>query len=112
MTVKRRAMKRRQFVRFLTSLSAGNTAFGNAVLAQADGEKRVTRGMVIQAEELAGLKFTDAQRALLIPNLDNYLLGIQRIRELSIPPEVAPAIYFISDTRGVWMLNRSKPGES
>ena len=84
--------------------------FGNAVWALAQEGKKVTKEMVIQAEEMAGLKFTDAQRDLLIPTLENTLRNIQRIRDMSIAPEIAPAMYFLSDTNGVWTLNRKKPG--
>ncbi len=112
MTLKRHAMRRREFVQFLATVSAGGTMLSDAVLTLAQEGQEITKEMVIKAEELAGVRFTDSQRDLLIPNLQNYLRGIQRIREMSIPPEIAPAMYFISDTRGVWSLNRGKPGES
>lgn len=104
-------MKRREFVQFLSLLAAGGTIFGDTVLAVAQDEQKVTREMVIQAEEIAGVHFTDAQRDLLIPNLQRYLQNIQKVREMCVPPEVAPANYFISDTNGVWSLTPKKTGE-
>jgi hypothetical protein len=112
MFTKMRAMRRRDFVNFLAAIPAGGTVFGNAVLSLAQEEKKVTREMVVQAEELAGLKFTDAQREMIIPTLQNYLQNIQKLREMSIPPEIAPALVFIPDTQGVWKLNPKKRTES
>jgi hypothetical protein len=104
-------MRRREFVQFLTVLSAGGTIFGNAVLAAAQEGQKVTKEMVIQAEEIAGVHFTDAQRDLLIPNLQRYLQNIQKVREISVPHEVPPAMYFIPNTDGVWTLNPKKVKE-
>jgi hypothetical protein len=104
-------MRRREFVQFLSVLSGGGTIFGDAVLSIAQEGERVTREMVIQAEEIAGLHFTDAQRELLIPNLQRYLQNIQRVREMAVPSEVAPAMYFIPDTDGVWNLKAKKSRE-
>lgn len=104
-------MRRREFVQFLSVLSAGGTIFGNAVLTLAQEGKKITKEMVIQAEEIAGVHFTDAQRDQLIPNLQNYLQNIQKVREMSIPPGVAPALYFIPDTDGLWSLKRKQVKE-
>ncbi len=111
MTQIKPTMRRRDFVQFLSVLSAGGTIFGDAVLTLAQEGQKVTREMVIQAEEIAGLHFTDAQRDLLIPNLQRYLQNIQKVREMSIPPEIPPALYFIPDTNGVWSLNPGKVKE-
>lgn len=104
----RKMMNRREFVHFLSVLSAGGSAFGNAALVLAQEGKKVTKEMLNQIEEMAGLKFTDAQRDLMIPTLENYLRNFQKIRDMSIPPEVAPAMYFLSDTRGTWTLQSKK----
>ncbi len=104
-------MRRREFVQFLSVLSAGTTIFGDAVLAAAQEGTKVTREMVIRAEEIAGVHFTDAQRDLLIPNLQRYLESIQKVREMPVPSEVPPALYFIPDTDGVWNLNPKKAKE-
>ncbi len=111
MTQGKSTMRRREFVQFLSVLSAGGTVFGDAVLALAQEGQKVTKEMVIEAEELAGVHFTDAQRDLLLPNLQRYLQNIQKVREMSVPPEVAPATYFLSDTNGVWSLTPKKTRE-
>ncbi len=110
MPEKKRPMRRREFVQFLSNLSAGGTSFGNAVLVFAE-DGRVTRDMVIKAEEVAGVRLTNAQRDLVVPTLQQYLYNIERIRQISIPPETAPTLCFLSDTQGIWTLNRKKSRE-
>jgi hypothetical protein len=104
----KRPMGRRHFVRFLSALFAGGTVFGNTFLLLAQEEEKVTKEMLVQVEQLAGVRFTDEQRELMIPTLETYLRNFQKIREMSVPPEVAPAMYFIPDTRGVWKPSRGK----
>jgi hypothetical protein len=58
------------------------------------------------------MRFSDRQRALLIPNLQTYMINMQRIREIGLPPEQAPALQLMNDDAGLWRLNRNKPRES
>jgi len=50
--------------------------------------------MVAAAEKLTGLSFTDAERDLMLDNLNNALQSYTQLRTLSIPNHVAPAILF------------------
>ena len=111
MSRKKRTMRRREFVQFLSVLSAGGTVFGNAVMMLAKDGKRITREMVTQAEEIADIRLTEEQRDLIIPTLQNYMQNLQRIREISMDPEMAPTLPFLSDAQRVWMLNRGKSRE-
>ncbi len=111
MSQKKRTMRRREFVQFLSVLSAGGTVFGNAVMLLAKDGKRVTREIVTQAEEIANIRLTEAQRDLMIPTLQSYFQNLQKIREMALAPELAPALPFLSDTQSVWMLNRGKSRE-
>jgi hypothetical protein len=104
-------MKRREFVQFMAAVSSGGTFFGNTVRMMATGDNHVTREMVIEAEKLAGIKFTKAQRDMMIPTLQNYLQNVQYIKEISMPPEFAPRLYFLSDTKGLWTLTSKKVRE-
>jgi Asp-tRNA(Asn)/Glu-tRNA(Gln) amidotransferase A subunit family amidase len=68
------------------------------VRAQAPGQQQapkvVTREMVAAAEKIAGLEFTDAERDLLLDNLNNTLQAYQQLRRLPLPNDVAPAVRF------------------
>jgi hypothetical protein len=88
-----KAMNQKDFVHFLSVLNAGGTEFGNTVLKLAQEEYVITRKMVVQAEAVSGLRFTEAQRELLIPNLEGYMMGMEKIRGMSISPEYVPALF-------------------
>jgi len=105
---RKRSMKKREFAQFMAAVSAGGTFFGNTIRIMAQVENRVTREMVLEAERLTGIRFTKLQRDMMVPTLQNYLHNIQYIREISIPPEIAPRLYFLSDTRGLWTLTSKK----
>ena len=89
-------------MQFMAAVSAGGTYFGNTVRLMAADENKVTREMVMEAERLTGVKFTKSQREMMVSALQNYLQNVQYIREISMPPEIAPRLYFLADTRGIW----------
>ena len=95
-------------MQFMTAVSAGGTFFGNTIRIMAQVENKVTREMVVEAEKVTGIRFTKSQRDMMLPTLQNYLQNIQYIREISIPPEDAPRLYFLADTRGIWTLTSKK----
>lgn len=55
---------------------------------------RITREMIRAAEGLAGLQFTDAERDLMVANLENNLAAYENIRLVPIPNWVPPALDF------------------
>ncbi len=69
---------------------------GHGPLGGADEEapKRVTRAMVRAAEVIAGVRFTDAQRDLMLEALDFNLAAYDTIGLIRIPNEVPPALQF------------------
>jgi hypothetical protein len=50
--------------------------------------------MIAAAEKIAGLSFTDAERDLMLDNLNNTLQSFTQLRTISIPNHVPPAIQF------------------
>ncbi len=55
---------------------------------------RVTREMVVGAEQLMGLEFTDAERDMMLRNLNNALQSYEQLRGVSLPNTVPPALRF------------------
>jgi Asp-tRNA(Asn)/Glu-tRNA(Gln) amidotransferase A subunit family amidase len=55
---------------------------------------RVTVDMVKGAEGLLGLEFTDAERELMLQNLNNALTSYAALREVRLDNEVPPALHF------------------
>ena len=56
--------------------------------------KVVTREMVAAAEKVSGLEFTEAERDLLLDNLNNTLQSYRQLRGLPLPNDIPPAIRF------------------
>ena len=55
-------LDRRAFVAYFSSIGLGGTLLPGALYALAQQEPRVTKEMLKQAEQLAGLEFTEAER--------------------------------------------------
>jgi hypothetical protein len=101
-------MRKRQFVEFMAAVSSGGTLFGNAVLLMAPKDGKVSREMMLTAEQLARVKFTKAQRELMIPIMEACIQSIERIRQVSIPLELAPEFCYISNQNGIWSIAPKK----
>ena len=56
--------------------------------------KVVTREMIAAAEKIVGLSFTDAERDLMLDNLNNALQSYTQLRTIAIPNHVPPAVQF------------------
>ena len=56
--------------------------------------KVVTHEMIAAAEKIAGLSFTEAERDLMLDNLNNTLQSFTQLRTIAIPNHVPPAVQF------------------
>ncbi len=66
-----------------------------AVTAQApQAPAKITREMLVAAETVIGLEFTDAKRDLMLDNLNQALLGYTALRKTSLKNSVLPALRF------------------
>jgi Asp-tRNA(Asn)/Glu-tRNA(Gln) amidotransferase A subunit family amidase len=79
---------------FLTGLGLGGTAFPAALWALVQEQGTITRQTVACAEEIAGLQFTDAERDQMLRGLNANLEAYGKLRAISIPNEVVPALRF------------------
>jgi Asp-tRNA(Asn)/Glu-tRNA(Gln) amidotransferase A subunit family amidase len=56
--------------------------------------QKITREMITGAEQVAGLTFTDAERDMMIQNLNNALQSFEQVRAVPLPNPVLPALVF------------------
>jgi Asp-tRNA(Asn)/Glu-tRNA(Gln) amidotransferase A subunit family amidase len=75
---------------------------GDGVGQEAQG--KVTREMVMAAEQIIGLEFTDAERDMMLTDLNNALRSYDAIHGVSLPNGVFPAIRFDPVTPGLKTL--------
>jgi len=88
-------MDRRHFLAYFTGLGLGGTALPTALWALAQqAEGRVTKDMLVAAEAIAGLEFTDEEREMMLEGVNQNLQAYERLRTASIPNSVHPALIF------------------
>jgi len=86
--------ERRRLVTLLAGAGAGAAVFGRALCALADGAAKVTAGMVKQAEWISGVSFTDAERDLMLSDLNETAEGLAALRAVALDNAVPPAVAF------------------
>lgn len=92
------ALDRRSFLGYFSAAGLGGTLFPGVLWAklqeQQEEEPRITNEMIADAEEIAGLEFTDDERELMRRGLDRRLRDFAALREVEIPNDVPPALLF------------------
>jgi Asp-tRNA(Asn)/Glu-tRNA(Gln) amidotransferase A subunit family amidase len=79
---------------YFSGLGLGSTLLPGALWARLQDAKAITRDVLDEAEKVAGLDFTDAERDLMLEDLNDNLEGFQRLRAIGIGNEVRPALSF------------------
>lgn len=95
------SLDRRAFLAYFSSVGLGGTLLPGVLWAQAQQEQRVTKEMIAQAEQIAGLTFTDEQREEMVRGLNRTAAGYEQLREYPLPNSVAPALHFDPQPPGV-----------
>ncbi len=87
-------LDRRAFMAYFSGLGLGGTLFPGVLWARLQDAKGITRDILDEAETVAGLEFTDAERDLMLEDLRDNLDGYRRLRAIGIPNQVRPALSF------------------
>ena len=93
-TARTAVQDRRRFVTILTGAGAAAAVFGRALSALAAGGTKVTAEMVRQAEWVAGVSFSDEERALMLDDLNETEEGLAALRRVALDNAVPPALSF------------------
>jgi Asp-tRNA(Asn)/Glu-tRNA(Gln) amidotransferase A subunit family amidase len=88
------AFDRRAFMAYCSGLGLGATLFPGALWVRLQDAKAITKDLLDEAEKVAGLEFTEAERDLMLEDLNDNLEGYQRLRAIGIGNEVRPALSF------------------
>ncbi len=92
-----RNISRRRMLQGLAVAGVGSVVFRRAVAAVVEEGQAVTPEMIKQAEWIAGLDFSDDDRALMLEGVNEILTGYQRIRDVPLDNGVPPAVLFSSE---------------
>lgn len=84
---------RRAFMAYFSAVGLSGTLLPGILWARLQ-ESPLTSDMVADAEKLAGLTFTDAEREMMLEGLEDNRRAFLDLRGQTIPNEVPPAIHF------------------
>ena len=103
---------RRTFIAFFSSLGLSTTLFPGALWAQReaapDGQK-ITKEMLVAAERMAGLSFSDQQRAMMLEGVNRNLGFYEELRNVRLDVSDAPALKFDPILPGMKFDKRQMP---
>jgi len=104
-------LNRRNFIAFFSSLGLSSTLFPGALWARAQekGAQKITKEMLITAEQIAGLRFTDAQREMMLEGVNGNLAFYEELRRVHLDVSDAPALRFSPILPGMKFDKRQLP---
>lgn len=87
-------LTRRKLLQTLGGLGIGSAVFQRALAAQVEKGALVTPEMIQQAEWIAGLQLSEADRKALTGSLTQLLRDFATLRKVKLDPSVPPAVQF------------------
>jgi Asp-tRNA(Asn)/Glu-tRNA(Gln) amidotransferase A subunit family amidase len=89
-------LTRRSFLAYFSGLGLSATVLPGVLWAKMQDDKvaRITKEILQDAEQIAGLEFTDRERELMVEGLNGHLKSYEKLREVRLDNSVAPALQF------------------
>lgn len=88
---------RRRVLVAIAATGIGSAVFGRALVAVAQDEPEVTKGMIKKAEWISGLSLTDDDRKMMLEGVNEALASYAALRAVPVDNGVAPALQFNPD---------------
>ena len=90
------AETRRRFLAYFSGVGLSSTLFPGVLWTQLEAQQaqRITPAMLKAAERIAGLEFTDAQRELLLADVNLHLDHYEHLRKIALPNDVVSCLRF------------------
>src|SRR5687768_18547550 len=85
---------RRQFTAYFTSVGLGSTLIPGVLWGKLSAGAEITASTIAAAEEIAGVKFDDAERTMMVDGLKQLQSRIEALHKVDIPNSVSPALVF------------------
>lgn len=90
----RKEMKRRKFLGYFSLLGLSSSLLPGALAAIAQNQEKITAEMLLQAEKIAGLKFTEEERQEIVEDLNLFKGSYEDLRSLQMHNSVPLSLYF------------------
>lgn len=85
---------RRHFIAYFSSIGLGSTLLPGVLWAKVSAGAEITKETIAAAEEIAGLAFTDEERAMMVRNLNNQKNAIAALHRIALDNSVSPVLVF------------------
>src|SRR5207302_3034014 len=82
------------FLAFFSSIGLGTSLLPGVLWSKVAGGADITKETIATAEEIAGVSFTDEERAMMVRNLTQQKTAIDTLHKVALDNSVAPAIVF------------------
>src|SRR4051812_17669144 len=99
---------RREFLAYFSSIGLGSTLLPGVLWAKVSAGAEITKETIAVAEEIAGISFTDDERAMMVRSLTQMRQSIDALHKTTLENSVAPALVFDPMPPGVTLPPRTK----
>lgn len=99
---------RRDFLTYFSSIGLGSSLLPGVLWSRVAAGAEITKETIAAAEEIAGVSFTDEERAMMVRNLNQTKSAIEALHKVTLDNAVAPAILFEPLPPGVTLPARKK----
>ena len=103
-----RIQDRRAFMAYFSSLGLGSTLLPGVLWAKVSEGAEITTASIAAAEEIAGLQFDEAERAMMLEGLKRQKEQIETLHRLPLDNAVAPAVMFNPIPPGATIARETK----
>jgi len=99
---------RREFLAYFSSLGLGSSLLPGVLWGKVAAGADITKETIATAEEIAGVSFTDEERAMMVRNLTNARQAIEALHKIKLDNAVAPVLVFDPVPPGVTLPPKRK----
>jgi Asp-tRNA(Asn)/Glu-tRNA(Gln) amidotransferase A subunit family amidase len=85
---------RRHFLASFSAMGLGSSLLPGVLWAKVSAGAEITKETIASAEEIAGVTFTDDERAMMVRNLNNQKQAIEALHKIELDNTVSPALVF------------------
>lgn len=99
---------RREFLAYFSTIGLGSTLLPGVLWAKVAAGAEITKETIASAEEIAGVSFTDEERAMMVSRLNNQKQAIETLHKVPLDNSVSPALVFDPVPPGVVLPAKKK----
>lgn len=99
---------RREFLAYFSSIGLGSSLLPGVLWSKVSAGAEITKETIACAEEIAGMTFSDEERAMMVRNLTQQRTAIDALHKTTLENSVAPALVFDPVPPGVMLPMKRK----